>query len=335
MSEQSAVVEATPTVMDASRGPLVDLTPEQRTEFRTSGELPKPAENAASASADASEKTEESDTGGESETPRQQEKPSTKPKLTAEERIAEIQAKAEKTIRDIRKGAGIKETEVVESSPAKPEPKTEPVQQQPQYTRPKPTPEGNGPDGKPYETYEDYIEDLSDWKGEQREVNSKREAAMQERADRTHAKVEEAKTRYKDFGEVVGPAIETIIGDAKISPVVKEMLDDSDVFADLVYTIASDPAELAKFVKMAKDDPGKAIRYIALTESLIADELAGKTAETEATPVKPITKAPRPPSEAGGRAASPPDALDAAAKANDFRSFKAEATRRALASMKG
>ena len=113
-------------------------------------------------------------------------------------------------------------------------------------------------------------------------------------------------------------------------------MSESDHLPDILFTLGSEPAELAKFVKMAKETPGKALRYIALTESLIAEELAGKTAKSaEETPAKPKTQAPKPPSEAGGRAAAPPDALESAAKTNDFRSFKAEATRRALAKMKG
>jgi hypothetical protein len=108
------------------------------------------------------------------------------------------------------------------------------------------------------------------------------------------------------------------------------------VLPDILFTLGSDPAELAKFVKMARETPGKALRYIALTESLITEELEGKaTPKAEEAPAKPKTHAPRPPSEVGGKAAAPPDALESAAKANDFRSFKAEATRRALAKMKG
>ena len=113
------------------------------------------------------------------------------------------------------------------------------------------------------------------------------------------------------------------------------MLLDSDVLPDFLFTVGSDPAELAKFTKMAQENPGKALRYIALTESLIAEELEGKTAKpADVTPDKPKTQAPKPPSEAGGRAAAPPDGLEAAAKAGDFRAFKAEATRRQLAKLK-
>jgi hypothetical protein len=327
MADATAVLESPPE-MEVSRGPLVNLTHEQRTEFRATGELPKTQTKPKTEEAAPSSETPKVESAGEAETPDKQEHVERKPKQTAAERIAELKA----TIAKIEKGAGIK-TEA-ESSPAKPEAKPQVVE--PQYTRPKPKPEGNGPDGKPYATYEDYIEDLSDWKGEQRDAKNQRESKQQAQAKEFNAKVEEARTRYENFDEVVQPTATAINMDAGISPVIKELLSESDVLPDILFTLGSDPAELAKFVKMARETPGKALRYIALTESLITEELEGKaTPKAEETPAKPKTHAPRPPSEVGGKAAAPPDALESAAKANDFRSFKAEATRRALAKMKG
>ncbi len=338
MSEETAVAAPSAAVeipvapvMDVSRGPLVDITPEQRAEFRKTGnlpELPKKTEEAAPSS-ESKPVEGEAKPAGESETPeKQQELPKPKPKQTAEERIAQLEA----TIEKIRKGSEHKKPQAETPAPAKPEP----IQQPP--TRTKPTAEDKDRDGKPkYETYEDFVEDLTDWKAEQREAKNQREQREQAQANATNAKVEEAKALYSNFAEVVGPAVDAIVNDATVSPVVKQMLNDSEVFPDLIFTIGSSKEELANFLKMAKDNPGKAIRYIALTESLINDELEGKnTAKPvgEETPAKPKTQAPRPPSEAGGRAAAPPDALEAAAKANDFRNFKAEATRRQLAKMK-
>ena len=328
MTDATAVLESSPE-MEVSRGPLVNLTHEQRTEFRTTGELPKTQPKPKTEESASSSETPKVESAGGSETPDKQEHVERKPQQTAVERIAELKA----TIARIEKRAGIK-TEEAESSTAKPEAKPQVVE--PQYTRPKPKPEGNGPDGKPYATYEDYIEDLSDWKGEQRDAKNQRESKQQAQAKEFNAKVEEARSRYENFDEVVQPTATAINMDAGISPVIKELLSESDVLPDILFTLGSDPAELAKFVKMARETPGKALRYIALTESLITEELEGKaTPKGEGTPAKPKTQAPRPPSEVGGKAAVPPDALESAAKANDFRSFKAEATRRALAKMKG
>lgn len=333
MSEQAAVADPTPApVMDVSRGPLVDITPEQRTEFRKTGnlpELPKKTEEAATSSEPKPEEGK-AKPAGDSEPPKEkQENAERKPKpaKTAEDRIAELEA----TIEKIRKGAG-KETPKVESSPTKP---AEP--QQPPPTRPKPTADDKDSEGKSkYATYEDFVEDLADWKSEQREVKNQREQQERAQANTFNSKVEEARARYENFDEVVGPTATALNTDAKINPVVKQMLLDSDVLPDFLFTVGSDPAELARFTKMAQESPGKALRYIALAESLIAEELEGKkTAKpVEEPPVKPKTNAPKPPSEAGGRAAAPPDALESAATANDFRAFKVEANRRALAKLK-
>lgn len=329
MSEATAVLESSPDVpvMEVERGPLVNLTGDQRAEFRKTGELPKVEPKKAEAAASSSEaKTEEVETesAGEPGTPEKQEHTERKPRQTAAERIAELKA----TIAKIEKGAGIKTQ--AESSTAKPEPKPQPVP----LTRTKPTPEDKKADGTPkFETYEDYIEDLTDWKGEQRDAKNQRESAQQAQARELNSKLEDARSRYDKFDEVMKPTVDAIVDDPQINQAVKAMLNDSDYLPDLIFTIGSDSAELAKFVKMAKDSPGKALRYIALTESLIAEELAGKP-ESKESPAKPKTLAPKPPIEAGGRGTTPPDGLEAAAKANDFRAFKAEATRRQLAKLK-
>jgi hypothetical protein len=315
--------------MEVERGPLVNLTSDQRAEFRKTGELPTPKTEDAAPSPEAEPKAETVPASEAEKT--QQEKPAKaeKPKQTAEDRIAQLEA----TIEKIRKGAGLKEAQKVEP----PATKVEQVEQQ--FTRPKPTPEDKNPDGTPkFSVYEDYIEDLADWKSEQREAKRDKEQAQQAQTRELNAKVESARSRYENFDDVLQPTVDAIVGDAAISPVVKHMLNDSEVLPDLIFTIGSSEKELASFVKMAKENPGKALRYIALTESLIAEELEGKAKPTSEAkpepPAKPQTAAPKPPSEVGGRAASPGDALESAAKANDFRAFKAEANRRAIAKLK-
>lgn len=323
MSTESAVLEATASpetpIMDVSRGPLVNLTVEQRKEFRTTGTLPK------ADSATAPVKVE-----GESEAPRQQEKPKSepKPRQTAEERIAEIREKAERTIEQIRAGAGLNKPKAETPAPAKSEPVSA-----------KPTPEDKNADGTDkFATHEEYIEALVDWKSEQRE-SAKSEKLQKDAADKAlNEKLEDGRTRYADLDDVIQTAAKEIYEDKDIPGVVKAMMNDSDVTVDLLYTLGSDKEGFAKFLKMAKNDPGKAIRYIALTESLIAQELESKTAPaTEEAPAKPRTQAPKPPAEAGGRASTPPDTMQAALEGSGGKlnaQMKAEFTRQALARMK-
>lgn len=323
MSEATAVLESSsieaaavpPPVMEVSRGPLVDLTPEQRKEYKTTGNLPKPA---ASAPAPAQ---------GESETPPKQ-VVSAKPKPSAEERIAQL----ESTIEKIKAGAGLNKPKPAESAPAQSEPVA------PQFTRPKPTSDDKNPDGSSkYATHEEFEDAKLDWMFEQKEVKKASEAREAAQISALDAKIEKARSRYENLDEVVTPAADAIIKDSAISPVIKQMLYDSEITPDLIFTLASNKEEFSSFLKMAKENPGKAIRYVALTESLIAQELEAKAAPV-VEPAKPRTQAPKPPAEAGGRAATPPDSMQAALEASGGKlnaGLKAEFLRRDLARLKG
>lgn len=327
MSEQSAVLESAPTEvipeMEVSRGPLVNLSKDERKEYGKTGILPIKEASATSPAT------------GDSETPKQQEKPRAEQKRgqTAQERIAELKL----TIERIEKGAGLDSKPKAESAPATPE--------HVEQTRTKPTPEDKNSDGSDkYPTHEDYIEGVVEWNVEKREAGKAAKAQEKAQADVLDEKINEARTRYgSEFDKILQPSAEEIYKDAAISPVIKTMIGDSEVMVDLIYTLASDPAEFAKFKTMAAKQPGKAIRYIALTESLIAQEIEAKTSapveiKTEETPAKPKTQAPKPVSEVGGRASTPPDSLQSALEGSGGKlsgGLKAEFLRRDLARLKG
>lgn len=330
MSEQSATLEATSTpevvIMEASRGPLVNLTVEQRKEFRTTGTLPK-AESAPATSV-----------SGESEAPKQQEKPKSEPKpkkdQTAEERIAQL----ESTIERIKAGAGLTKPKAEITAPAKSEPAAQ--------SSKRPTAEDKKPNGSDkFQTFEELEEAVLDWKLEQRDIakaekdrQTKVEAQAEATGKELNAKLEEARTRYENLDEVILPAANEIWDDKGIAQFVKDMFGDSDVFVDLLYTISSDKAEYAKFLDLARTNPRKAARFISLTESLIAQELEAKaTPAKEEAPAKPRTLAPKPPAETGGRASAPPDSMQAALAGSGGKltgDLKAEFNRQALARMK-
>jgi len=324
---ESTIVTAEPStapVVDITRGPLVDMTGDQRAEFRRTGELPEPPKKQEEAATSAETKVET----GEATAPKKPQETRRKP--DAEHRIGELTAETKRLKAELEAMRTPKPAEAVKSAPVQ--------QPAPQQTRTKPTAEDKGQDGKPkYETYEDFVEDLADWKAEQRWSNQQREAQQKEQGRALQAKVEEARGRYEKFDEVLTPTLNAIVGDQQVSPAVKAMLNDSEVLPDLIFTLGSNAKELAAFVKMAKENSGKALRYVALTESLIAEELEAKKApapKTETPPVKTQTSAPKPPAEVGGRNAAPPDGEQAAAQAGDFRRFKAEANRKAIARMR-
>ena len=74
---------------------------------------------------------------------------------------------------------------------------------------------------------------------------------------------------------------------------------------DLLFTLGSNQADFARFLALAKTNPGKAIRYLAAIESGIVEALQ-KPAKTETeTPATPARRgpenAPPPPIEIGNR----------------------------------
>lgn len=309
---ESSAIEVPPPAMEIERGPLVMLSHEQRKEYSKTGILPSSEDSAPSP-----------DKIGDSGTPMQQEKSKTEPKAkqTAEERIAQLEA----TIEKIRKGSGAETKPKAESAPAKPEPQL----------GDKPTPDDKNADGTPkYKTHAEYEDAALDWKFEQREAAKAATAAEAARLEALNAKVEKARARHGDIDAVIQSVANDIYQDQSISPIVKTMIGDSDYIADLIYTIGSDKAELAKFKAMS---PRKAIEYIVVTEKLIAQELEEKETVVAEPPAKLKTQAPKPPAEAGGRAATPPDALQSALEGSAGKlnaGLKAEFLRRDLARMK-
>ena len=360
-SSPAVVVEAAkPQADPLQEGPMVTWTREQRNEFRTTGKTPEPkAADAASAKASSEAKAE---SVTESDPAKQQEKPEQPRKhQTAEGRIAQlekaIESEWEKEDPDLVRIAQFNAT--IDKISGKPRRKAEvaPVTEQSKpeaKTQEHPAPAQNYQEWRkafkpsqwieeyakanPEASYEDATAAMADHLGDVREDFRARGERERAQMLEISAKVAEAKTRYPNYDEVINPAVDAILGDKEIVGVVKAMLNDSEVLPDLMFTIGSKPEELASFVKMAKNEPGKALRYIALTESLIREELenakSGASEKVVVTPAKPQTQAPKPPAEVGGRGAAPPDALVSAAQANDFPAFKAELNRRSLARLK-
>lgn len=295
-------------------------TPEYAT-WRVSGDLPeKPKAGPAPAPS-------ETRPASEAETT-QETRVQPKPKPTAEERIAQL----ESTIEKIRKGAGL-ETKKAEPSPAPVEqPKPQLVQQQ-QPTRPKPTPEDKNSDGTPkFKIYEDYIEELADWKAEQRMEAQSRAQAARAQQQALQAQLDKAKTRYGNLDEVIKPAAATIMQDPQIPGIIKQMINDSEVLPELLYKLGSDQEKLTAFVNLAKSDPRKAITQLVRLEQ---DEDAPKTepaarnGKGQFVPQEPAPakrgpeSAPEPPLEVGNRGSGAVDPADRAFSAIERGDAKA------------
>jgi hypothetical protein len=323
MNEETVVAESS-AADDVFGGQQPTL--DEYNSYRQSGELPerfKPAEKAESATADAQEETEESEaeeaeSAGESETPEESQEQKPKKPQTAKERVAQLDAKIEElwnqdepdtikiaqleaTKEKIERRAGIKrKTEVASVTPA--QNAEEPV------TRAKPTAEDKDKDGNPkYTTYEDFVEDLADWKAEQRQAKWEAQQAQRKAQEALEAKLNESRARYEDADEVIFPAAQQI-NEAKIPQVVKEVFAGSDLFTDLCYVVGSDPDELNKFLSLANSNPRAAIAKVFEYERGIREELAPKGEKQAPEPKR--TSAPKPPSPVSGASSRAFDVSD-------------------------
>ena len=201
------------------------------------------------------------------------------------------------------------------------------------------------PDPTKFKTYEEleaardkYFEDLADFKAQTAIQKYQQGEAQKVSMEKTRGDIAEAAKRY---GETTGKVIEQASlamvsnGEYHIPRAVADIVDGSAVWADLVYTIGSDPGELQAFIQLANSDPAAAIRKAVLMEGMVKAELekgdkaadpdtergeSGKFVSHKA-PEKKESSAPPPAREVSGRGTAPPDAVDRAVKENDTRSY--------------
>lgn len=301
MAEQTTQADSSPAeVADVFNGETPTVS--EFSHYRETGEVParfKPTEQAEAESADDQEETdsedEESETESESETEEAQEPPHKG--SGAEKRIKQLLAKT----KELEAKLAGKQDVKAEPSPAL----------APQYTRPKPTADDKKQDGTPkFESYEDFVEELADWKAEQRLVSAQREQSQREAQTALQKQVDEARSRYDDVDEVIFPAAKTI-QEAKIPLAVKEVFAGSELFIDLCYVVGSDSDALKDFISLAQSNPRAAIGKVFEYERGIREELSkasGDKGEKKAPEKK--TNAPKPPSPVGGASSRAFDVSD-------------------------
>jgi hypothetical protein len=180
----------------------------------------------------------------------------------------------------------------------KPAPSAAPEATPAPVNRQKPTIEDKKPDGTPkFATYEDFVEDLADWKAEQRLESARRSEQEQRQIQQVQQNVERDRERYgEEFEKVLEPTAAAIMGNKAIPIEVKRMISASDVLPELIYTIGTDEKTMQKLVRVAQSDPQKAMFYIAELSAGIRQELdASESQSAERTPEKKPTGAPKPP----------------------------------------
>lgn len=207
-------------------------------------------------------------------------------KLTAEKSAAE------------RLAAELKgRLEEVEKRPPSAPTKTEIEAKAPEST-PKPTPDK-------FETYEDYVEALSDWKYEQRVLKAQQEeekeaiTAYQKEVSATYNQhAEAAKEKYEDWAETIAAS------DLVLPPGVGDAIIELENGPDVAYFLAKHPEEGQKLLEMS---PQRAIAEVGRISLKIAEpEKPAQAAPTTNVDRQPIvSKAPAPVAQLKGHGAKP------------------------------
>ena len=219
-------------------------------------------------------------------------------RLRVRAELAEQHGKAQQTAppaRDSQAGtAGIPPVEAGASRPAAQGPAFEP-------TRPKPTEDDIGV-GLKYESYGAYVDDLTDWKAEQRDA--KREAAQQaETQQRQQQEAQQAyQTAYSTYHarlrEFVKthPDYSTLLAQHSsidLPPAVNKAILSSENGPAFVYHLVQHPDVLADVVLLFEGKP-PSDQVVALATSWLSRR-AQAVVTGSAAPPPPLTLAARPP----------------------------------------
>lgn len=321
--------KGTPIVVSSERPSKADAAPakessdaqgEEDVKAKSSDAKPK-AEKTAPASETGNEDTQELGKGAQARI-----RELNAAKKAAEERAAELE-------RQLRERDGKKSDVKAEPSPAA---KSEP-QAPEKPKRPKLSDFDN--DWDKYsaalekhedETLPEYYKSLAKWEAEralaQERTRQQQEAALKDLRE----KLADVQKRYPDFSEKTTETAKTL---TEAGNIVSALVNDSEIFGDLLYVLSGDKAQFDELMALAKSNPGKAVRKVVLLEKLTMDELAKSKSEhvsKSEAPVKAEPRAPAPPKEVGGRGTPAEDPAVAAARSGDFRSFEAEQNRRAF-----
>lgn len=165
--------------------------------------------------------------------------------------------------------------------------KSQAIQKEPESQAPQPT-------GKPqvdqYDSYEDYLEALSDYKVEQRLSQGAEERQRQEQEqhfaaqrDAFHKRAE--KLEVDDFVEVVyNPSL-------TISEEMQRLAFESDKGPEILYHLGKNPAEAARIAVMSPAQAGRAIGMLEASLTLPP----AKHVSSAPPPITPITGGGEPP----------------------------------------
>lgn len=333
-----ATTQPETTAAPTSLPDLATLSPEQRQTWRTSGDLPKKQDSAPAKAApeSAPESKDKKETAAPPDSATEKDsKPHLKTKEDTEKRFNELletNKALQRRLESLERGKGSDTRETKQAS-------------QPAAETYKPLDEKEFFKANPKATYEDFVRASGKhegvWAARQEIAVAEQRRVQAEAQKDLNTRVEEAKKRYPDYEERIQPAIKGIADDPAIPFPVKAIISGSPVFMDLLYVLG-DPEALKDVIATAKSDPAAAIRKIVLTERLVMEELAkanattkgdGKTEDgkgetrtrdasgkfttsedsgSKVAAAEPISRAPKPPVEVGGRGTAPDDEVQSA-----------------------
>lgn len=174
-------------------------------------------------------------------------------------------------------------------------------------SQPQEEPKPAGPTPRPvsdhYDTHEQFIEALTDWKIEQREIKRDREAQEQRAAQSQREQVETWQSRLDSFRDRQPDYDSAIaaVDDIKIHKTLEEAIITSELGPQLAYELAKDRKELERIAKLG---PLAAVRELGKLEARITDRTAAAPAQ------RPISQAPEPIRPVGKGAATSTRPLD-------------------------
>ncbi len=182
-------------------------------------------------------------------------------------------------------------------------------------SRPKPSEEEVG---TTYKTYGDYVEDLTEWKAEQREHRSNQERAHASRVEKWTAERTTAAALYPDFDAMLktGPGADIDLSPDPEKAVARvQMLMEIPGGAHVVYKLAKDATEAARLATLDDRAFGFAVARLLPPESNGAHPASPQTPRA--------SKAPQPyqPVQGGGKTTAATSA-EIAAKGGGFDEYR-------------
>ena len=317
-------------------------SPEQREHWNKTGDIPaspkKQESEPAASSAKATKSEPEGKNAAESETASKQGKRERKPgeKVNADERIAQLVSK----VKELEERERSRAAETKPPSEEKPTAALD-VNQGPQAPeRPK------RPKLSEFPNYEAYEAQMEKYEDQLIEYPAKRQAfeAAKAEFDKQQARFTERQKDVRAKWDSIAAKAKEIYSEDEFNAVRTSYLGLKIPDGDPVeqYVRESEPeiaAHLLKYFGLKADDLKRITKLSArqqykeleALETAMREELApGKKGESK-PPAELKPRAPKPPSEVGGRGAAGEDALRAAASSGDFRAFEAEESRRKFA----